>query len=286
MVGKSFISKICALLAALVLFSAAAYAASIQITEPVKATAYDGSVIDFGVVGPGQSMELVADTPSGDPAKADPTKIATWDQFNFVPSSLPAGWNYTNGLTYESSFHAFLKVSPQANDGDYTFQIRPVDEYKGSGPLTFTGKVRVSHDMFALSASPAKETVAVGTPAVYTLVLDNEANAPDSFNITVSGFPGAEQTSEIVTVLRQSTVTTQLEIVSNEQATYPVMFTATSLSSARINATATTQMTSKASLVEDVKSAGYGMLLFSNSQQAVIGFLTFAANLFDPNRAG
>jgi len=263
------------------LFAPLSFAAYIEITAPVTATAYDGTIIDFGAVGPGQSLEISASEPSGDPAAGNPGVVAVWDQLNFVPGSMPAGWTYENGKTYERTFHAFLIVSPQAADGEYTFKMKPVDEYEGSGNVVVTGKVRVSRNVFCLKASPTQATVAVGTPALYTLELENKAMATDTYNVTVSGFPGAVKYSKKVTVVRQSKATAPFEVVSNEQATYPVTFTAVSLSSNRVNATATASITSKASLFEDVQSAGYGLLLFSNSQQAVVGFLTFAANAYD-----
>jgi len=262
------------------LFAPMAFAAYIEITAPVAARAYDGTIVDFGAVGPGQSLEISASEQSGDPAYGNPGVIAVWDQLNFVPESVPKGWVFENGKTYERNFHAFLIVSPQAADGDYTFQMKPVDEYEGSGKVVFTGKVRVSHEVFGLSVSPSQATVAVGTPALYTLEFDNKAMATDTYNVTVSGFPGAAKYSKKVTVVRQSKATTPFEVVSNEQATYPITFTAVSLSSNRISANATASITSKASLFEDVQSAGYGLLLFSNSQQAVVGFLAFAANAY------
>jgi hypothetical protein len=258
-----------------------ACAAHIDITAPVPGRAYEGAVIDFGVVGPGQSLEISASEPTGEPSYGNPSVIAVWDQFNFVPESIPAGWSYENGKTYERNFHAFLIVSPGAADGEYAFRMRPVDEYEHVESITFTGKVRVSRDVFGLKASPSQATVAVGTPALYTLELENRAMATDTYNVTVSGFPGAAKYSKKVTVVRKSKATTPFEIVSNEQNTYPVTFTAVSLSSNRISATARAGITLKASLFEDVQSAGYGLLLFSNSQQAVVGFLAFAANAYD-----
>ena len=258
-----------------------AQAAYIEITAPVVATAYDGTVVDFGVVGPGQSLEISTNEPSGDPSFGNPSVVAVWDQLNFVNASIPKGWACENGKTYERNFHAFLIVSPQAADGEYTFKMKPIDEYERAGNVTFTGKVRVSRNVFGLKASPSQATVAVGTPALYTLTLENKAMATDTYNITVSGFPGAVKYSKKVTVVRQTKATTPFEVVSNEQATYPITFTAVSLSSNRITASANAEIISKASLFEDVQSAGYGMLLFSNSQQAVVGFLAFAANTYD-----
>jgi hypothetical protein len=259
-------------------------AAYIEITVPVKIVANNGDVVDFGIVGPGQNLEIMASEPTGDPSYANPSKIAVWDQFNFIPESLPVGWTYENGKTYERNFKAFLIVSPSAADGEYTFKMKPVDEYERSGTVTFTGKVRVSRDIFSMNVKPAKATVAVGTPALYNIELENKANAPDTYNVTVAGFPGAIKYSKKVTVLRQTKSTTQFEVVSNEQATYPITFTAVSLSSSRINGSATAEITSKASLYEDVQSAGYGLLLFSNSQQAVVGLLAFFANTYDAIR--
>lgn len=263
------------------LFAPLASAAHIEITAPVSATAYDNNIVDFGVVGPGQSLEISASEPTNEPAYGNPGVIAVWDQLNFVPDSIPKGWTFENGKTYERNFHAFLIVSPQAADGDYSFQMRPVDEYEGVASITFAGKVRVNRNVFGLKASPSQATVAVGTPALYTLELENKAMATDTYNVTVTGFPGAVKYSKKVTVVRQSKTTTPFEVLANEQSTYPVTFTAVSLSSNRISASATASITTKASLFEDVQSAGYGLLLFSNSQQAVVGFLAFAANAYD-----
>ena len=259
-------------------FAASAY---VDISAPVAARAYDGAIVDFGVVGPGQSLEISASEPTGDPSFGNPDAIAVWDQFNFVPESVPKGWTFENGKTYERNFHAFLIASPQAADGEYSFKMRPVDEYERSGPVTLTGKVRVSRDVFGLKVSPAQATVAVGTPALYALELENKAMATDTYNVTVSGFPGAAKYSKKVTVLRQTKATAPFEFVSNEQSTYAIAFAAVSLSSNRIAASASAKITLKASLFEDVQSAGYGLLLFSNSQQAAVGFLAFAANAYD-----
>lgn len=267
-------------LAAILFFGAFGRASSIDITVPVQSAIYDGGTVDLGVVGPGQSLEIVAPNDAHQESSLKAGANADWNQFNILESTLPLGWTGRNGKNYEQNFKAFVEVSPDAADGEYAFKMQAVDEYEGIAPITINAKVRVDRKVFSMTVRPQKASTGVGTPALFMLDLESKTSAPDSYEITVSGFPGAANYSnKRVFMARNSKATIPFEIIPNEQATYAVAFYAKSLSSQKINATATTSVTAKATLLEDMRSAGYGQLLFPHTEQAVIGLLAFLANV-------
>ncbi len=266
--------------AAALLLGAFARGATLEVLAPANAVLSANQEVDLGAVGPGQSIEILIANATGEESGLKAGAQADWDQLNIIEPSLPNGWKARNGLIYEKPFRAFVIVSPEAKDGTYTLMMQAVDEYEGLKPLTVKARVRVDRsNVFALSLKPPRATVAVGTPAYYSLTLENLASASDIYNVTLAGFPGAANYSKIVFVPRRQKVTVPFEMVSNEQAQYSVSFTAVSLSSYKVNATATSYVESKASLLEDMQSAGYGILLFPHSEQVVIGLLAFFANV-------
>jgi hypothetical protein len=259
-------------------FAPFAGAASITFAVPTTAVAYDEDVIDFGTVGPGQSLEIIASNRAGDMSELKKGAKADWDRLEIVKESLPAGWSAQDGKIYETSFKAFVMASKNARDGEYRFQLLAVDEYEGVNPVAVSARIRVDHRVLGVSVRPGDVTSGLGTPALFLLELDNTASASDSAEIRLSGFPGAAAYAKRVFLHRRAVTRVPVEIAQNEQATRGITFSVTSLSSPRISANVTASLTSRASLFEDLQSAGYGILLFPNTQQAAVGLLAFFAN--------
>ena len=258
-----------------------ALAAKLDIITPVQTTLSPGDTVDLGVVGPGQKLEIVASSKTYMTATTSKDGgQAHWDQLRAAGETLPSGWTYENGEYYLDESKLFIYVSPDAKDGDYTFQFYAIDEYEGAGKILVTAKVKVDKNVFSMGISPAKSTVAVGTPALFQVSLGNRASASDSIDLTLAGFPGAANYSKRIFLPHNSQITVPVEISSNEQGTYAVSFKAVSRSSPKINAAASGTMVSTASLFKDMQSAGYGLLLFPTSQQSVIGLLAFFSNAF------
>ena len=114
------------LAAALLLLSPLVLASQISIISPVEQmVSSDDQFLDLGVVGPGQTLEIIASRKSGETAIESFTQgEALWDQLFIVRETLPAGWKAEDSKLFEKPFHAFVTISPTASDGVYSFQIK------------------------------------------------------------------------------------------------------------------------------------------------------------------
>ncbi len=268
------------LISALLLVTPVALAANLIITDPVSATVNGVQVIDLGVVGPGQKLELIAERNTGEDAKGLTYKNeALWDRLVVVPESLPPGWSNEDSKWYESPMHLFVTVDKNTADGLYTFSARTIDEYEGARPLTVIFSVQVSRELLELEVVEKNSLVGVEQPAVYIFILRNKSSASDVFEVTQSGLPNAKPVVKKIQVPHNSQEAVSFELLQKEQGDYSVSFTATSLSSPLISASTSDVLSVKSTLWNDMRAVSHGMLLFPSAQQAAYAVMGLIASI-------
>lgn len=279
-----------AFLALLVLLILPANAGVVKVISPVGQTLSESEggllpEVDLGVVGPGQKLEIIVSTETGEISKGGQTlstREAEWDLLEVVSDSLPRGWLGQNSLRFESPMKAFVVVAKDAADGEYSFLFRTKDDLEDVTPFSFKAKARVKRNVLELKivGEPVKlESKHVG---VYVIELQNQANANDVFDLTVSGLPKAfeEGTGErTVFVPFNSRVTVPIQVEAPELGEFELEFKAVSLSSPAISSSKTTTLFAGTSLVSDLRAAARGVLLFPTAASSIYALLSLAASL-------
>lgn len=257
-----------------------AAAAKVTVQEPVQTELMEGGSVDLGVVGPGQKIEVQISRKAGE---VDYRKSEyLWDKLYVEPRSLPSGWQGLDSLYYEEKMKAFVIVARDAPDGFYSFELSTERDYGGVQPLYFSANVEVRRDVLELTAiEPVKETGA-GQPAVFLLRISNKGNANDAFEVGVTGgLPKAWSYKKSVFVERQSDKIVPYEIVASDQGQYSINVRATSLSSELIKDDEMVVVASRSSLLEEMRAASKGVILFPAIEQSIYNLLGFiAANFF------
>ncbi len=281
------------LLAVLLLFAASARASQVEIIDPVKVVinAQDALLpdraVDLGVIGPGQKLELIAYTDTGEISRGNETissKNADWDRMEVLADSLPRNWVGTDSLRYESPMKAFVVVNRNAADGDYNFLLITIDEFEGVSPLTFRAKAQVTSDVFSLRIAGEPVKVPSRAAAVYQLELENRGSASDVFEVKVAGLPRELEAKQTFFVPHNSKVTVDFLVQAPETGEFLLEFTGTSLSSDRISSSAPATLFVGTSLLTDLKAASRGVLLFPGAEQLAYAVLGFASGVFQQQR--
>lgn len=237
-------------------------------------------VVDFGVIGPGQKLEIQMQRPTGEKAKNIAyEQEAVWDKLFIIPEALPFGWQSIDSLFYEEPLKAFVIASPEATDGIYEFSLKTLDESEGVEPLIFRGSVRVSRQLLEVSVEPATARAGVGQPAVFLIKLKNKSSASDAFRISALGLPTEWRYTRDAFVAHNSETTVPYEVAAGEAGEYSLKLKAVSLSSAAIQAEAQANLVARSSLLDDLKASTHGILLFPSVEQVVYSLLGLLANL-------
>lgn len=257
------------------------FASYLIVTDPVYQTAGANDIVDLGVVGPGQKLEVVAIRGSGETAKNIAyEKEASWDRIFVIPEQLPPGWTSEDSKWYEEQMHAFVTVAKDAEDGIYFFKVRAFDEYEGVASLEISFKVTVSRDL--LEAQLAEKTVSVGVeqPALFYLLLKNKSSASDAFEIKVTGPPSIGTGVTRKTYLRHNSEDViPIELFEGERGEYQANFEVKSFSSDAIKAKDSASLLVYTSILHDMQAVSHGVLLFPTAEQPIYALLGLIAKL-------
>ncbi|VVB67854.1 Uncharacterised protein [Candidatus Norongarragalina meridionalis] len=265
------------LLFGLLVLATFASAAQIVAIEPVAGVFTEGQVLDLGVVGPGQKMEIVAERITGENARQGGE--ALWDRLVAVPESLPQGWTSEPSKFYESPMRAFVTVSRDAPDGDYVFTIKTIDEYEGVLTTAIQCKVSVSRSVLETGLLTERVSAGVEQPALYYVKLKNKSSASDVFEISVAGLPKENAVVKRVFVRHNTEIVAPYEVYSNEQGEYSLTFNVVSLSSDAIDGKPKGTLITYSSLYYDMLACSRGILLFPSVEQTLYALFGIAANL-------
>jgi hypothetical protein len=236
-------------------------------------------VVDFGLIGPGQKLEIQVQRPSGERAKnLAYEQEAVWDKLFVERESLPPAWEGVDSLFYEEPLKAFVIASRDAPDGEYEFTLRTLDELEGVEPLVFRGRVRVSRAVLEVSVEPSSARAGVGQPAVFLVRLRNKSSASDAYRISASGLPADWRYTRDAFVAHNSEAVVPYEVAASEAGAYALRLRAVSLSSDAIRGEAGTRFEARSSLWDDLRASAHGILLFPSVEQVVYSLLGLLAN--------
>ncbi len=249
---------------ALMLFSALAMAASIEMIEPVVATVSDGDVVNLGTIGPGQTLAV---TVNGKAVGKDELE-ANWGILGVMET--PDGWSGFDSKVYAQNMRATVKAEPAAADGNYMVKFKltecesaneECEAKQGLGSVTFFGRITVSREVLSTSVQTSSITTGVGQPARYPLTIENKGSASDVFEISAKGVP-AWGIKKTVHVAAGQTIGTFYEIAVNEEKEYSPTIIVKSLSSDELKHNHDVKLNVKSDVVGDIKASKNGILLF------------------------
>ncbi|MFA4946842.1 MAG: hypothetical protein WC607_04900 [Candidatus Micrarchaeia archaeon] len=252
-------------------------ATQIMVLKPVQSAVGSGDIVNLGVIGPGQKVEIVVDRASGftKPEGGE----ALWDRalVEFDDAMGMAGWTREDSQFYERELRAYVSAARDAPNGEYLFDLKTIDEYEGAETTVVKCRVTVSDDVLDFVPGDSALTAGVGLPAVYYFVLKNKSSASDSFEVTVSGLPGGWQEARrfFVPYLSQRTIT--YSVSSQEAGVFPLVFKAESVSSELISKGVTGSLETKRDLYTDMLATSHGLLLFPSVQQAIYALFGLAS---------
>lgn len=200
-----------------VLLAAVSLSCAIEVLKPVKKDVQDGGMVIVGVMGPGQTVEVLIKP-----------KVATGgiygeggDYDKAVITSLPYGWKAQESEFYGDPLQVKITADKNAPEGDYYVNITIVDEQGGEklDNLTFTAKLQVSWDVLDVEVSPQNVKVGASQPARIYVTVTNKGTASDTFDITITGIKRWEFAKNIY-VSAGDSKTILWETVENERETY------------------------------------------------------------------
>lgn len=239
--------------------------ASLSAVQPIQlllpnTQVSEGSQLDYGTVGPGQTFSfkiapIVTDLSNG-------KYLGRWDLA--MATDLPEGWRSRPSGLYGNPLELEVSVDPMASDGDYTFRVVVEDENNGDhigDKISFDVIVHVRTDVLKAEISPLHQETGAGQPARYTITLTNLGTAPDTFRVGTSGVKGwAYQTNEYISP--GATKTFNYEIVGADEAYYPLVIKIESFSSPKIRYEQEVSLQVRTNLGADYRATSHGVLLY------------------------
>lgn len=264
-----------------VLLESIAAVPHVTVVDPTSSTLQQGGIVDLGVVGPGQKIEIVVQRQSGEISSRDYGNVeGLWDKLSVIDSSLPQGWSKEDSKFYEKQLKAFVTVAKDATEGDYAVQFHAFNEYNSIPSVDFQGKIRVSKHVFEMSLVKEPVTIGVREQAEFVFKLKNLGSASDSFSLTASGLPKELVHTQSQFIQHNSEIEVPYSFNTTERGEFHVSFESDSLSSSEVNSNVSTFLYVGSGLVGDAKAATNGIMLFPSIEGTVYSLITFVANLF------
>ncbi len=255
--------------------------ARVQVLEPVY-TATDGAgLIDLGVVGPGQTLEIIVSNDTAQISrgnKTDSQQNADWDVLQVVKEALPNNWIGEDSPRYENPLKARVIVSKDAPDGEYEFSFKAIDEFEEVTAESFSARARVTRDVLETTLLSEPVKTEPKTTAEYVVEIKNKGSASDVFQVKLESNTQAIKAERTLLVRHNSVATVKFNFETPERGEYPLTFTITSQSSPNISNRIQTSLFVGSNLVSDLKAAARGLLLFPTSQSAVYAILALIGN--------
>ena len=264
------------LLSLFVLLSSAS-AMYLAVEGPVSSTLYDNGVINLGKVGPGESFYILASatTTNGTGAVVN----IGWDTLKTL--ELPTGWSSQASPLYEDPMKMKVTVAPNTPTGTYMMLVRAVNlqNYSKLGNLTFRAYINVTPDVFASSVEPLNITAGVGQPVNLKIVINNTGASDDPFLINAYGLPAWDTPAKVIS--EHSKVGTYwYPIFVNEPGVYSFNLTINSTSSPLIRQTYNVKLVADASVLNDYKATGEGVVLSPIIYEPAYAFMLFLNDLY------
>ncbi len=269
------------ILLAMPIANAADNVGHVLVVQPIQKQIFEGEVLDLGLVGPGQKVELEISRSSNIYDFRNVEEV--WDRLKIDDNTLPDFWRSEYSLRYEANPKAFVIVDSDAPDGEYEFSLHTERDYgdASKNPVRFMAKILVRRDVLDLQVLSKNVNGGVEQPSEFTIKLVNMGSANDAFELeVVSGLPNEWRFKKQVFIPHNSEKIIPYELVAKEQIDEQIVFKATSLSSTSITDSDSGSLSTRSSLLQDMKSVGNGVLLFPNIEMAVYYLMGFVASNF------
>jgi len=273
----TFVNKPTVFFLSLLILLSSASAMYLAVEGPVSSTLYDNGVINLGKVGPGESFYILASATTTNSTGA--AVNIGWDTLKTM--ELPAGWSSQASPLYEEPMKMKVTVASDAPTGTYMMMVRAVNigNYSKLGNLTFRAFINVTPDVFASSVEPLNITAGVGQPVNLKIIINNTGASDDPFLINAYGLPAWNMPVQVIS--EHSTKSTYwYPLFVNEPGVYSFNLTINSTSSSLIRNTYRVNFIAEASVLNDYKATGEGVVLSPIIYEPAYAFMLFLSNIY------
>jgi len=235
------------------------FAVTAEILGPTAVNVSDGGTLNLGKIGPGQTIDIVANGVAQD---ARFGLEGRWQILRVV--TVPAGWQGFDSKELATTMKAGVKAAPDARDGEYKITFRLEEDpnkQQELGSVTFQANVVVSRSVITATIPQDTAITGVGQPARYTIILKSTSIANDVFEISAEDVP-AWSYKKFVHVPAGGTVNTFYEIVANEEKEYKPTIVIKSQASNETQISKQVSLAVKSDLIGDIKATKNGVLIF------------------------
>lgn len=234
-------------------------AAYVSMLEPYGAQLNNGSSIQLGKVGPGQTFYV--NISSTTMTSEGNTINIGWNKL--IVKRYPPGWVVKNSSLNTKVLSVLVKPSPEAPNGTYklTFEALNIGNYSGLGSTTFVGYVNVTPDVFSLNVTPKSFVVSPGVPAKIFIKINNTGVSDNPFEIYMTGLP-AWSSSKSVIALHHTSGEFIYTVYSYTPGVYRTKLHVSSLSSPLVSKSINITIKERMSLVNDYSAIGKGSISF------------------------
>ncbi len=248
-----------AAMAVVFLLVATPAAAYVKMFEPYGAQLSNGSSVQLGKIGPGQTFYVNI---SSSTATSTGNNINIgWNEL--VVKRYPPGWTIENSSLNTKELSVLVKPSPNAPNGTYelTFEAINIGNYSGLGSVMFIGYVNVTPDVFSLNVTPTRFVVSPGVPAKIFIEINNTGVSDNPFDIYMTGLP-AWNYSQSVIALHHTSGEFTYTIYEYTPGVYRTKLHVSSLSSPLVSKDINITVIEKTGLVNDYSAIGQGSISF------------------------
>ncbi|MDO8553485.1 MAG: hypothetical protein Q7S22_01655 [Candidatus Micrarchaeota archaeon] len=232
---------------------------AVGMIEPFKKDISNSDIVDFGDIGPGQTIVV-----SIDPIIKEGGRYGQGGQYDqAIATELPNGWKMKPSKLYGNPLQVEITADKNATPGDYSFKITIIDEYYGEqlNNVTFTNKVKVNWNILEVNIDSNKQTAGPGQPARYSIDIKNKGTASDVFEVKSHGIKRSEF-KKYVYVPGKSNKQVIYEMTENEEGTYSPTLSVTSTASDNIKVEKNVTLSVSSGLRGDYKATNSGVIVF------------------------
>ncbi len=253
-------------------------ASYVSITEPLNTTVYNGSSVQFGNLGPGQTVYVTISSATTNQSGAS-LKYG-WNEL--LVSDLPKGWIAQNSSLYNQQLSVKVTAAPYAANGAYNFTLTAVNvgNYSKIGTLSFKALVDVTPDVFQVGVSPANISTGPGEPGLLHITINNTGVSDSPFEISATNLPAFNLTKSVI-ALHHTSESFVYPLYEDTPGQYNVHINVTSGSSPLVSKNTDVNFIVQASLLNDYGAIGQGAPTFPVMYEPVYGIMYLISRLFN-----
>ncbi len=262
---------------ALLMLTATAGAAYVNVSQPYSATIYNNGSILLGKVGPGQTffVTISSTTASGS------GQVYQYGWNRMIAGGLPPGWIAENSSLNYANLSVKVTPPPAAVYGIYSFNLTAINtgNYSGRGAVRFRALINVPPNVFQLNVTPTNISAGPGQPSTIKVTINNTGVSDSPFLIKVQGLPGWNASQSVIA--RHHTISTyDYPVYQNTPGVYHAALNVTSSASPLITKRSNVTIVISASLLNDYRAIGQGAIGFPIILEPVYALMHLISKLF------